>query len=294
MKKIIYLFTVLLTVFAINSCDRMEDHDGNLLNDLDANQLGITGDRFLYQEESSIDTLAQYQYNGRKLVGVITPEGVTTIVYSGELINKISYVGIESGTEIKYTQLFTYDQTGKKIVTITENRTEQDNILNTTPDPIETFKTIYNVTYAGSSTNKLETVIGMTGQVIPLTTFAYTSYEKATFTYDAKANVSKVVKDYGGVVGGVPGASVQEDTYTFSNYDQMKNPYFNLLPFSYIVSNTLTDPIRSYWFSKNNPKDISLSNISLPIPITYSTTYTYDPQSYPLSGFGTNYDYRPF
>ena len=70
--------------------------------------------------------------------------------------------------------------------------------------------------------------------------------------------------------------------------------YYNLLPFSYIVSNTLTDPIRSYWFSKNNPKDISLSNISLPIPITYSTTYTYDPQSYPLSGFGTNYDYRPF
>ena len=39
MKKIIYLFTVLLTVFAINSCDRMEDHDGNLLNDLDAQLL---------------------------------------------------------------------------------------------------------------------------------------------------------------------------------------------------------------------------------------------------------------
>jgi hypothetical protein len=43
MKKIISLFAVAMVLFSVQSCKRETEADGNLLNDMDANQGGLLG-----------------------------------------------------------------------------------------------------------------------------------------------------------------------------------------------------------------------------------------------------------
>lgn len=288
---------MILAILSLDSCKRLGDYDGNLLNDMGANQGGLTGKRFLYQEVTAGDTLAEYHYASTKLTEMIGDGGITKIIYNGEMLNKITYNGIVDGDSIAYVQTFNYDLTGTVINSITENRTVYEDFL--TPPappatiPIKKYKSIYELKYS-PTTKKLTSIMMRKGEDKPNIPFAYTMYEETKYTYDSKFNVTTATIDVGGYTGGVFGPAISQVVYTFAEYDSMKNPYSNLLPFGYIVSKSLEDPWRSYWFSVNNPEKLSVFTEGMPTPMVVTTQYTYDPQAYPLSGYGINYDYRPF
>ena len=85
--------------------------------------------------------------------------------------------------------------------------------------------------------------------------------------------------------------------YAYSNYDTQISAY-TLLPTAYKISALISTDykdIRSLMLSPNNPKRISVTDLSLPIPApdVFSTDYTYDAQAYVKKGFGINFIYKP-
>lgn len=292
MKNIIYLFAAFFIIASTQSCKRVMDEDGDLLNNLDANQGELNGARFLYQEVNSVDTIAQYNYNGLKLVEVLNKQSKTNISYNGELINKITFYKVVAADSIISTQYFSYDVTGKLITTISEVGTTYYDYKDTTPGPIVKYKSVHDFTYTTDS--KLKDITSRTGDDIPGTTFEFTSYLKFAFTFDAaKKNVTTIVRDSGPYIAGTFGPAAEQYVFNYSEYDVKVNPY-TLLPFGYKVSALLDDPAKFYWISSNNPKKLVISNDTTPIPVELTTMYSYDAQDYVLSGFGKIYDYRPF
>lgn len=292
MKKIIYLFVAIFLVASTQSCKRLGDEDGDLLNNLDANQGGLTGARFLYQEVNSVDTLAEYHYTGKRLVEVLNPKSKTNIVYNGELINKITSYQVDGPDSLAYTQYFTYDATAKYITVISEVGANYLNYKNATPGPIVKYKAVHDFDYNADKT--LKSITSRNGEDDPAFTFEFTSYVINTFTFDGtKTNVIKVVRDSGPYAGGVFGPAAAQDVYNYSDFDDKINPQ-TLLPFGYKASAMLDDTSKYYWISSNNPKKVTITTELSPIPIEITTSYTYDAQDYALSGFGSNYDYRPF
>lgn len=293
MKNLLYLFVSIFLILSVQSCKRMGDDDGNLLNDMDYNQGGIGEDRFLYQEVTSADTIAGYHYNGRKLVRVEGNNTVTNISYSGDQINKIDFTGVVDGDSIVYAQLFNYDPNNNtKLSTITETRTVYPNIAaQTAPLVFQKSRALYSIKFNANS--KLDSVITRSGNEIPAQNFVFTSYQKSAYQYDTLWNVTKVTNSYGNVVGNVLGAALLTESYDFSNFDDKRSPY-SLLPFGYLLHKTFENSFNSYRFSTNNPKRIMYSSDAIPLPILYNTLYTYDKIGYAISGWGSNYEYRPF
>lgn len=292
MKKIIYLFAAFFIIASTESCKRVMDEDGDLLINLDENQGGLTGDRFLYQEVNSVDTIAQYNYNGKKLVEVLNVKSKTNINYNGELINKINFYKVVGADSIVSTQYFAYDATAKMITSISEVGTTYFAYKATTPGPIEKYKSVHDFTYTPDS--KLKDITSRTGDDVPGIPFEFTSYIKYGFTFDAaKKNVTKVVRDSGPYSAGTFGPAAEQLVFTYSEFDEKINPY-TLLPFGYKAAALLDDTAKFYWLSGNNPKKLVITNELSPTPTIISTMYSYDAQDYVLSGFGKNYDYRPF
>lgn len=293
MKKIIYIFAAVFIFASTQSCKRISDEiDGDLLINLGANQGGLTGARFLHQETNSVDTLAHYNYNGKKLVEVIGKKSKTNIIYNGELFNKVTHYEINGADSLFYTQYFTYDVTAKYITSISEVGSNYKAYKAVTPGPVEKYKKLHNFEYTPEY--NLKSVTSRTGAEIPGAAFEYTSYVKNAFTLNtAKTNVIKVVRDVGPYAGGVFGPAAAQDVFDYTDYDEKINPH-TLLPFGYKASAMLRDTGKYNWFSANNPKTITISTELNPVPTVLTTNYTYDAQNYMLSGFGVNYDYRPF
>lgn len=292
MKKIIYLFAAFFIMASTQSCKRVAGEDGDLLNNLGANQGGLTGDRFLYQEVNSVDTVAQYNYNGTKMVEVFNKKSRTNITYNGELINKINFYKVVGPDSLVYTQYFSYDATAKYITTISEVGTTYLAYKATVPGAVEKYKAIHDLQY--SADKLLMNITTRRGKEIPATAFVYTSYTKYAFTFDAlKKNIIKVKRDAGPYIAGSFEPATQKLVFDYSEYDAKINPY-TLVPYGYKISAMLDDASRYFWISDNNPEKIVITEELVPVPTEIRTTYTYDAQDYVLSGFGKNYDYRPF
>lgn len=280
-------------VLSIHSCKRIGDDDGNLLVDMDANQGGLGKDRFLYQEVTSADTVAGYFYNQRNLAKVIGDSTITNITYSGSLINKIEFNGVIEGDSISYSQLFNYDATNNnRISYITETKSVYADIAaQIAPLTFTKSKSLYDLKY--NTAGKLEEVTKKSGDEIPLQTFVFTSYLQTAYTYDALWNVTKNTIKAGGISGGVLQTASENMTFEYSNYDDKINPA-QLLPFGYILHKSFENSFNNYRFSPNNPKRVVYTSDLVPLPLTFNTLYTYDALGYALSGFGINYEYRPF
>lgn len=291
MKKLIYLFVCAVTAFSIHSCKRVGDDDGNLLNDMDANQPGLHGPRFLYQEMMGGIGINQYGYDLLKLVTVKNPLETTTISYSGDRIYKIDYDGWVGDDRTIITRFFNYAPNTNVVTSITENETFYQDSSLPTPPPIVKRKALYTITYQGEK--KLEKIEMKQGKDVVGQPFVYTNYSIAEYTYDAdKKNVVKVDMKYGGIVAGNFDPPTALMTYNYMDYDDKKTPY-SLLPFEYLLSVSLDNPYLNYYHSQNNPRRISSNDYVNPIQLK-NTLYTYDPQGYPLTGFGMDFDYRPF
>ncbi len=291
MKNLLYLFVCAFMAFSVQSCKRIGDEDGNLLNDMDANQPGLHGPRFLYREVMGGIVMNEYKYDLLKVVEVKNQNETTTISYSGDRIYKIDYDGNDGTDRTVYTRFFNYAPNSDVVTSITENETFHPDFLQTTPPPVQKRKALYTLTYVADK--KLEKIEMKQGPDVVGVPFEYTNYSTAEYFYDAEnKNVTKVDMKYGGIVAGVFSPPAELMTYNYMDYDDKKTPY-SLLPFEYLVSVTLDNPYLNYYHSENNPKRTSSNNYFDPIQYA-GTLYTYDPQGYALTGFGYDFDYRPF
>lgn len=308
MRRLFYFILLIAGFSSIHSCKDMLDENGDPLLDLNDNS-GLIGPRALYREITDADTLAEYHYSGLLLTKVITDSAsITDVMYSGEKISKITFNGFLTefdtdnlrGDSISYSQLFTYGPTGR-LETISENRSifRRPAIVPpaTTPNPqtlIRKTKSLYNLKYSGN-TSKLDSIIMRTGIDAPSVPF--TEYSKTGFTYVGD-NISTTVRHYGPIVaGGAFSAATEKYTYRFSDYDTKISGY-TLLPKGYKISALLAtkrNDRASYKFSPNSPKRMSVTDDTAPIPtpVSASTDYNYDPQTYVTKGFGINYIYKP-
>ena len=277
------------------SCKKMEDEDGNPLVNVDVNEGGLNGPRYLAYEMANGDSaISVYRYNGLKLNMVINGQNIKTITYNGDMINRINFTGKVANDSISYAQYFTYNNAGK-IVSIAETRAVYDTLgVNT-----KNFKTLYNMFYSNTS-GKVDSITMKRGQQLAGQPFAYNEYSIAKLDYFLPGtayigNVQKIKKSKGAIdAAGNFGPIMEEFEYAFDDYDDKISPYV-LLPFGYNLHYMLEDDLAGYRLSPNNPKMFTITGDTLPAAITQSTTYTYDPQKYALTGFfGINYLYRPF
>ncbi|MCS3532454.1 hypothetical protein [Chryseobacterium sp. JUb7] len=309
MKRIFYFILILAGVSSVYSCKDMLDENGDPLSDLN-NNTGLNGPRGLYREITDQDTIAEYHYNGLLMTKVLTDSAsVTDVMYSGEKVSKINFNGFLDvdgdgkldKDSISYTQLFTYENTGK-LVSISENRSYYRRgpaVPPATLGPKVLFaktKTLYALTYS-ATTSKLDGIVMKTGPDVSGTQFANTDYSKSSYTYLGD-NVSKVVREYGPMANNVFGAVTEKYSYEYLSYDTQISAY-TLLPFAYKISNLLSteaNDFRSLILSPNSPKRIAVTDLMQPIPTPtiFSTDYNYDPQTYVTKGFGINYIYKPF
>ncbi|WP_144281515.1 hypothetical protein [Chryseobacterium echinoideorum] len=304
MKKLFYFVLLIAGLSSIHSCKDLVNEEGDPLLDLNDNT-GLIGPRALSREVTDVGTIAEYQYSGLLLTKVLTEKNsVTNIEWSGDKISKITYYGfldsdgdgILDTDSTSYTQQFTYGNLGR-LTLISENRTTYTKAPGTPPQPwvvLAKRKALYNLTYS-STTGKLASIVMKDGPDAG-SSFTYTDYSKATFTYLGD-NVSSVLKEIGVLNGGTFDPPTQKYGFEFTNYDAKINAY-TLLPFEYKVSNLISTEIndkRSMILSPNNPKRVSVTDLMVPIPtpVVFSTDYKYDPQTYVTQGFLVNYFYKP-
>lgn len=286
MKKIISLFAAVVVMFSVQSCKRASEMDGNLLNDMDANQGGLIGKRALHRETTVGDTLTYY-YTGYNLTSAIGSNDATILSYNGTIVDKITFNGFVGNDLVSYTQNFNYDSNGK-INSVIETK-KITAAGQTTP---LNFKSEILVKY--NAINKVDSLIVKTGEVVAGQNFAYTNYSRSAFTYSPEKNLSKVVRNDGVLSStGEFVPSIVLTTFKFENYDEKKSPY-SLIPFAYLLSKTIELDGNGYKFSENNPKKMSFQTHLMPNPSVVTTTCTYDPQDYMTSSFNVFYQYKPF
>lgn len=310
MKQLFYFILLIAGFSSIHSCKDMLDENGDPLLDLN-NTGGLHGPRALYREITDKDTLAEYQYSGLLVTRVITDSAsITNIAYSGNKVSQITFNGFLDldgngkldKDSVSYSQLFTYGP-NDKLQIISENRSvfrrPPPVPPATNPGPqtlLRKTKIHYEVKY-NASTAKLDSIIMKNGPDVPGTPFDYISYSKTGYTYLGD-NVSRVVRNYGPMAGGVMGRPTSRFAYDFVNYDTQISP-FTLLPTVYKISRLLStdsNDRESHILSPNNPRKRSVTDLLPPIPspINWTTNYNYDPQTYMTKGFGVNYIYKPF
>ncbi|MCQ9640278.1 hypothetical protein MP478_12895 [Chryseobacterium sp. WG14] len=309
MKQLFYFILLIAGFASVHSCKNLVDEEGNPLLDLN-NTGGLTGPRALYKEITDKDTLAEYHYSGLLVNTVLMDSAsITNIMYSGDKISQIAFNGFLDldgngkldKDSVSFTRLLTYGNTGR-LETISENRSifRRPPPVPPATDPgpqtlLRKTKSLYNVRYS-AATAKLDSIIMKTGPDIAGTPFAYDNFSRTAYTYSGD-NVSKVIRHYGPMAGGVMGAVTTKYSYEYYAYDNEISP-FTLLPLAYKISRLLNTDLNdkeSLILSPNNPKRWSFTDLTPPIPspVVKSTNYVYDPQTYMTKGYGVNYIYKP-
>ena len=285
MKNIISLFAVAMVLFSVQSCKRATEADGNLLNDMDANQGGLLGKRALFRETMVGDTLTYY-YTGYNLTSAIGNKDATQIAYNGTQVDKISFNGFVNADMVASNKIFSYNANGN-INTVVENK----KITAAGQSVAKNYKSEINVKY--NTSNMVDSIIIKTGEVVVGQNFAYTNYTRSGFTYTNK-NLNKIVKNNGVLSStGQFVPSIVLTTYKFENFDDKKSPY-SLIPFAYLLAQSIDEVGEGYKFSTNNPRKMSFQTHLMPNPSQATTACTYDAQDYLTSSFNTFFQYKPF
>lgn len=308
MKRLFYFVLLIAGLSSIHSCKDMVDEEGNPLLDLNENT-GLVGPRALTREVTDVGIIAEYQYSGLLLTKVKTEgNSLTSLEWSGDKVSKISFNGfldldgdgVIDTDSISYTQQYTYGNLSR-LTLISENRSVYRRAVTPPGQPLAPYtlfaktKALYNLTYS-ATTGKLANIVMKNGPDAVGIPFVYTDYAKSTYTYLGD-NVSKALKEIGTLTGNTMEAPDQVYGFDFTNYDAQINAY-TLLPFEYKVSVLISTEVnddRSMILSPNNPKRVSITDLSVPIPVAqvFSTDYRYDPQTYVTQGFKVNYFYKP-
>lgn len=312
MKQLFYFILLVAGLSSIHSCKDLVDEEGNPLIDLNENT-GLNGPRSLFREITDSDTIAEYRYNGLLLSKVLTKgkstRSVTDLMWSGDKVSKITFYGFldedKDGSldadSVAYTQLLTYGA-GGKLTIIAENRISYVKKIPTggtvpaLPWVVDKrYKKIYNLEYA-TGTEKLSRITMRNGEEVTGMPFDYKLYSISNYAYSGD-NIATVTRDYGTITGTAFDTPTEKYKYEYFTLDTQINPH-TLLPFAYKISSLLSTRVndeKSHSLSINNPRRLTITDMTVPIPtpVVFTTNYTYDVQTYMTRGFGINYIYKP-
>ncbi len=288
MKKILYLITTSLVVFTLFSCKRNIDDNGDVLNDYQTPLAGINGPRALAKENINDLVMLHYLYNGAKLEATVASDGaLTEIMNNGNLIYQIKYNGKLATDSAEVVQYYTYN-TNEKLTEIAE--TQRIISLATPAVATKKYKHKYVLTY--NTADKLSNIVKHSGLDVPGSAFNFTDYEKYNFTYTGE-NLTGLTIDRGQITStGTLGPSQNQTIYSYQNYDTKFSPY-TTLNWGYNLHYMLRDQVYGFHLSANNPGKVIVSGTTIPTPVNYTSTFSYDLQNYAITGFGYNFIYKP-
>lgn len=285
-----------LLSLSLVSC-RDTDLNGDLLQGFNYNENTIGDNRYLYQEVTSSDTLAQYQYMGKKLT-LITGKGYRTdISYSGDKVSTITHnATLANGDNIKLTQDFVYNILGTNTLDkIIEKK--QITIPATTPNgspTIKNYHTTYDLTY--NTQNKITNILQKSGEVIVGASFSANEYTKFSFIYHSNSeNIAQNAMEKGSINANILSSPTSTESFEYTEYDAQKSPY-SLLPMEYLLHRLfLNNGTEAHIFSQQNPKKYTHSGSNIPVPQTYTNTeLIYDADNYLKAGWQRMFEYKPF
>lgn len=297
MLNIIRLLSILFAIAISLVACRDTDVQGDLLRGFKYGQNTMGDDRFLYQEVTSSDTLAQYHYTGRKLSHITGKKYRTQIEYSGDRVSVISHHStLPNGDIVTLTQDFVYSTVSggdvlEKIIEKKEVKTPAS--VPGGAEVIRNFHATYDITY--NAQKKIETILKQEGEAVAGVP-TLTNYTKNIFTYDANVkNITQNTIEEGTLSAGVLSAPVSTHIFEYIEYDERKSPY-QLLQIEYLVHRlSLQKGAEAHIFSQQTPKKYTHSGSSIPVPLSISNgELEYDADGYLTVGWQRIFEYRPF
>lgn len=294
MKPLHTLFAALLLLI-LGSCkdERISD---DLLQNISYVTPVLGENRYLYQEVTSSDTIAEYRYAGRHLAQVKGEKSVLNMSYTGDQIASMTLnQKFASGDSIAVVKDLVYNLTGTgKLDRINETavRVIPAATAGTPPTVINT-RSSYDITYGNA---KPTVILKKTGNFQVGQSLVLDSYERWRISYGPQdANVIQLIYDRGTISGTTltPAATV---LYEYGGFDAKRSPY-TLLPLEYriyrLVDNSSTD--KAIVLSDNNGTDLRITGTGYTIPYTYRNTgLAYDPLNFLTAGWNRTFIYKPF
>lgn len=294
MKPIHTLFAALLLLI-LGSCK-----DERISNDLLQNINYVTPvlgeNRYLYQEVTSSDTIAEYRYVGRHLAQVKGEKSLLNLSYTGDQIASMTLnQKFASGDSIAVVKDLVYNLTGTgKLDRINETavRIVPATTAGTPPTVINT-RSSYDITYGNG---KPTVILKKTGYFQVGQSLVLNSYERWRLAYGPQeANVIQLIYDRG-TVNGTMLTAAATILYEYGGFDAKRSPY-TLLPLEYrihrLVDNSSTD--KAIVLSDNNGTDLRITGTGYTIPYNYRNTgLAYDPLNFLTAGWNRTFVYKPF
>ena len=88
-----------MVLYSLISCRDTFSETGDLLKDINYNAHTMGDQRYLYQETTSADTIAEYKYAGKQLIQIKGIDRMTYMSYSGDQVNQIRILLVEVGVD---------------------------------------------------------------------------------------------------------------------------------------------------------------------------------------------------
>lgn len=300
-------FSILVMVlYSLISCRDTFSETGDLLKDINYNAHTMGDQRYLYQETTSADTIAEYKYAGKQLIQIKGIDRMTYMSYSGDQVNQIRHIYKTDADSTHFTQNLIYNIAGSgKLDKITEQKsffvfptTPQGNLLETK------YYAEYDITYNGAG--KVATILKKEATLLPdpchphvqEPIFVYQTYKRIILTYDATNTNVVASKTESGAIDHCSmtlSAPVFERNYEYLEYDGLKSPY-KLLPYEYLIFriSQAEDSYEGYIFSPQTPEILKRSGTAIPVPQELATSKRkYDKDNYLTLGWFRVFEYRP-
>lgn len=295
MKSIYTLFAALLLLI-LGSC-KDERVPEDLLRNINYTPPVLGENRYLYQEVTSSDTIAEYRYAGRRLVQVKGEKSLLTITYAGDQMASMTLnQKFASGDSIAVVKDLVYNLTGTgKLDRINETAVHviPAATAGASPTVINT-RSSYDITYG--NTKKPTVILKKSGIFQVGQPVVLTSYERWRLSYGAQeSNATQLIYDLG-TLNGTTLTPVSTVLYEYGGFDTKRSPY-TLLPMEYrihrLIDNSSAD--KAIVVSDNTPTDLRITGTGYIVPYTYKNTgLAYDPLNFLTAGWNRTFVYKPF
>lgn len=253
--------------------------------------------RYLYQEVTSSDTIAEYRYAGRRLSQVKGEKSLLTLAYTGDQMASMTLnQKFASGDSIAVVKELVYNLTGTgKLDRINETAVRITPAVTAgNPPTVLNTRSSYDITYGGSG--KPTVILKKTGVFVTGQPLMLNSYERWRISYSTlETNATQLIYDRG-TISGTALTAAATVLYEYGAFDGKRSPY-SLLPMEYrihrLVDNSSTD--KAIVLSDNNGTDLRITGTGYIVPYTYRNTgLAYDALNFLTAGWSRTFAYRPF
>lgn len=283
MKKFVYLLSVVVVSFVINSCSTSDPEEvyGSTYQDFPGPRyLFKMEDNFLLKEEYTansgvVNRIDEYDYDGT----IMSEHHRFTVEQSGGKISSLEYFDDSSDSNKKIKYVPTHDGSGKMVSYVKDAYTGTQHDLHG----------LGEITY--DLTGRITKIFEKTAVVTTPNVYNYTISTESNIVYNGESNIAKVshiTKNYNSSNQVI---STYTDVYEYPTFDEKLNPYL-VVPKDYNILYATFHPEAVVRLSPNNPKSMKFSNAFLPAPQETMYSYTYDQQGYVITNGTQRFLYK--